>query len=127
MVVEEFIGETLCAVTAITALVGTRIVHGLRLPTEGGWVMPAINYYALPGTRKGVSVTTFSINCRAREIDDARKISRLVLDTFVGIDGMGKYGGTTTFSAYRIFLTADHQVIPEIGGYNSPVDITFVY
>ena len=128
----QFICYTLKNTTAITAIVSTTsIVHGLKPSTSAGNVVRSINVLKISGGRYGIKQVTASINCRAETDTISEQIQSLVMDTFVGSDGLGKYADVTGFSAYRIALVQEHNTIPETEGtvtiYNSPVDISIVY
>lgn len=126
---DQFVGKTLLEATAISAIVGTRVYYGLRLPDKNGNIFPAINYYDLPGNRNAIKRNVYSINCRAKKIEEAKALSEKVLDLFVGENGFGTCFDSTAFSAFRVSLVTSHQVIPETesGVFNSPVDIAIVY
>lgn len=125
----QTIGYSLLNTTAITAIVSTRVNHGLR---PEGTVVPSINYYEIGGgTRNnGIESTAYSINCRAATPAGARDLARLVLDLFTGSSGTGVYGyENSTFEVSRASLQNDGGLIPEPedGIYNAPIDIRIVY
>jgi hypothetical protein len=124
----QTIGWTLLQTSSITAIVGSKVNHGLR---PVGTAVPSINYYELGGysRRNGIESTVFSINCRADTADAARNLARLVLDTFHGTQGMGVQGTQNSFTVARSSLENDGGLIPEPedGIYNAPIDIRFVY
>jgi hypothetical protein len=124
----QLIGWTLLNTTAITAIVSTRVNHGLR-PT--GTVVPSINYYEIGGGTRmhGMESMVYSINCRASTAGASRDLARLVMDTFIGSNGDGTYGYNNTFEVSRASLSVDGGLIPEPedGIYNSPVDVRIVY
>jgi hypothetical protein len=125
----QAIGWTLLNTTSITAIVGSRINHGLR---PVGTAVPSINYYELGGATRtyGTEGVVFSINCRSTTPGGARDLARLVMDTFAGSDGTGVYGfQNSSFNVYRASLQNDGGLIPEPEDniYNAPVDIRVVY
>jgi hypothetical protein len=124
----QTIGWTLLQTSSITAIVGSKINHGLR---PVGTAVPSINYYELGGysRRNGIESAVFSINCRADTADAARNLARLVLDTFHGTSGTGVQGYQSTFTVARSSLENDGGLIPEPedGIYNAPIDIRIVY
>jgi hypothetical protein len=128
MTADQMIGATINAVSAITAIVSTRVYHGLR---PVGSVVPCINFYRLAGSVRthGFDTATYSINCRAVTAATALHAARLVVDLFQGTSGMGTYGGLTGFEVTRASLRQDQGLIPETedGLYNAPVDVQVVY
>jgi hypothetical protein len=125
----QAIGWTLLNTTSITAIVGSRINHGLR---PVGTAVPSINYYELGGAIRanGTESVVYSINCRSTTPGGARDLARLVMDTFAGSDGTGVYGfQNSSFNVYRASLQNDGGLIPEPEDniYNAPVDIRVVY
>jgi hypothetical protein len=124
----QAIGYALLNTTTITAIVGSRVNHGLR---PIGTTTPCINYFELGGMSRlpGMESMVFSINCRADSADDARNIGRLVIDLFDGTNGTGTYGNQVTFEISRASLNNDNGLIPEPedGIYNAPIDIRIVY
>jgi hypothetical protein len=129
MTIYEAIGYELNQCSAVIVLTGNRIYHGLRLPSEKGVLLPAINYYKLSGNNLYLDKDTYTINCRANDINTAVLLSKMVKELFCGISGLGTYASETGIDISRISLVADHGVIPEAesGVYNAPVDILFVY
>jgi len=123
----QAIGWSLLQTSAITAIVSTRVYHGLR---PAGTDVPCINYYEIAGgTRQnGIESQTFSVNCRASSAGVARNIARLVLDLFAGSDGKGVYGTQNGFDIARASLRVDNGLVPEVEDniFNAPVDITLV-
>ena len=75
---DQAVGWTLNQTSAITAIVSSRIFFGNRLGngTAGTIILPAINYFELPGTRRynGFEFATYSFNCRA----SAASVSALI-------------------------------------------------
>ena len=124
----QSIGYALINSTAISAIVGTRINHGLR---PVGTAVPCINYYELGGSTRlrGFDSVVYSINCRASTAGEARTMARLVLDYFAGTSGTGTYQTQGTFEITKASLSNDGGIIPEStdGIYNAPVDIRIVY
>ena len=124
----QAIGAALNATTAVTALVSTRIYHGLR---PGGTVVPSINYFEMAGgmRQSGFEMVTYSLNCRAVTAATALQLARAVVDLFHGTSGRGTYGYQTGFEVSRASLRQTQGVIPETADnlYNAPVDIQFVY
>ena len=122
----QLIGYSLSQTTAITALVSTRIYHGLR---PASTVVPCINYYEVgSGSRmNGLETTTYSINCRASTASAARNIAKEVLDLFHGNNG--KYGSINGFDVSRSLLRSDNGIIPEPEDkiFNAPIDVSFSY
>ena len=122
----ELIGYSLFQTSAITAIVSTRIYHGLR---PEGTDVPCINYYEFGGSRdRGLESQTFSINCRADTSQRARDLARLVIDLFAGSDGLGVYGTQNGFTVSRASLSNDAGLIPEPDDniFNAPVDILLI-
>lgn len=128
MTPSQAIGYALINSTTISAVVGTKINHGLR---PNGTSPPCINYYELGGLSRlpGMESMAYSINCRATTAGDARALARLVLDYFAGTSGTGTYHGLNTFEITKASLSNDGGLIPEAtdGIYNAPVDIRIVY
>ena len=124
----QAIGYMLINSTAISAIVSTRINHGLR---PKGTITPCINYFELAGSTRsfGIESVTYSINCRAETAGAARDLSRVVLDLFIGASSTGTYGTQNGFDISRASLQNDNGLIPEPGDkiFNAPVDITIVY
>ena len=130
---DQAVGYVLAQTSAIAALVGTRVYHGLR---PNGGELPCINFYAVGGggRSRGIEAPTYSINCRADSAAGAEVLSKLVVDAFHGSSGTGMYGTVTvtagtSFDVARVSLRTDQGLIPEPadGVYNAPVDITVVY
>lgn len=124
----ELVGWTLNNTSAITAITGTRIYHGLR-PQET--TTPCVNFFQLGGGfwQYGIEVVAFSVNCRAQTAEAARDLARLVVYAFHGSAGTGLYGTSNSFDVARSSLLADQGLIPEPddGVYNAPVDIRVAY
>lgn len=124
----QAIGWTLLNTTAITAIVGSKVNHGLR---PVGTAVPSINYYEVGGATRanGIESVVYSINCRTASAGSSRDLARLVLDTFSGTSGTGIYGYENGFEISRASLSNDGGLIPEPedGIYNAPVDIRIVY
>jgi hypothetical protein len=120
-------GYSILQTTAISAIVGTRVNHGLR-PT--GSTLPSINYYEVNSRRTwGFESVDYSINCRAKTAGASRDLARLVLNLFTGSSSTGIYGTINSFDISRASLKNDAGLIPETEDdiFNSPVDITIVY
>ena len=128
MTIENVVGASLNQVTAITAIVSTRIYNGMRPATT---TVPCINYFEMPGGKRqyGIERTTFTINCRATTAGTALQLARLVDDLFHGTSGTGVYGNVSGFSVLRSSLVQNQGLIPETADnlYNCPVDILLVY
>lgn len=124
----QVIGYTLNQTSAITALVSTRIYHGMRPVST---VVPCINYFELAGGQRknGFETIAYSINCRATTAATALQIARLVIDTFHGTSSMGTHGAMNGFEITRGSLRQSQGLIPETSDnlYNAPVDIQLVY
>ena len=124
----QMIGYTLLQASAITAIVSSRINHGLR-PVET--TVPCINYYEVGpvGRSNGMESVTYSINCRATTAGGARDLARLVNDLFHGDDSTGTHGEMSGFEISRASLGNDSGLIPEPEDniFNAPVDILVVY
>ena len=124
----QAIGYMLINSTAISAIVSTRVSHGLR---PAGTKTPCINYYELGGTSRfnGIERANYSINCRASTPAAARNLARLVVDLFAGASSTGTYGMQNGFEITRASLQNDNGLIPEPGDeiFNAPVDITIIY
>lgn len=133
MTPSQAIGYALNQTSAITAIVGTRIFAGNRISagTSGTIILPAINYFDLPGgiRKNGIESVTYSINCRAKDKATADQLSRLVVDLFHGTASTGIYGTMGTFSIDRASLRNLQGSIYEETEqvYNCPVDIQFIY
>jgi hypothetical protein len=125
----QAIGWTLLNTTAITAIVGTKINHGMR---PVGTAVPCINYYELGGSTRtnGLESVVYSINCRASTPTSARDIARLVMDTLHRTSGTGVLGyQNSSFAISRASMNNDGGLIaePEDNIYNAPIDIRIVY
>lgn len=125
----QVVGWSLAQTTAITAIVSTRIYHGLR--AEGS-VVPCINYYEVGGLTQlpGMVSQVYSINCRAASAGAARDLAYLVMDLFLGTSRTGTYGyQNSAFEITRASLENDGGLIPEPedGIYNAPIDIRLVF
>lgn len=125
----QAIGYTLLNTTSITAIVSTKVNHGLR---PVGTAVPCINYYELGGPVRanGIESQVYSINCRASTAGAARDLARIVVDTFAGSSGTGIYGyQNSSFEISRASLENDGGLIPETEDqiYNAPIDIRIVY
>lgn len=124
----QVMGWSMLQSSAITAIVSTRVYHGLR---PDGDTLPAINYFDLAGgaRRQGYETQDFSVNCRAATAGAARNLARLVVNLFAGTDGNGVHGNQNGFSIARASLRNDNGLIPEpdTETFNAPVDITLVY
>lgn len=133
MTPSQAIGYSLNQTTVITAIVGTRIFAGNRISagTAGTIILPAINYFDLPGgTRNnGIESVTYSINCRAKDKATADQLARLVTDLFHGTASTGIYGTMNNFSVARASLKNLQGSVYESAEqcYNCPVDIQFIY
>jgi len=128
----QFVGYTMINTTSISSITtANRITSGMRPASSAASALPAINYYKISGGRYGIKNITVTINCRAITEIASENLQSLVLDTFVGSDGLGKYADVTGFSAYRISLVKEHQTMIESDStpvvYNSPVDISIIY
>jgi len=123
----EAIGYDLLQASAITAIVGARVYHGLR---PEGTAVPCINFYEISSVRySGVESAGFSINCRAASAGAAKDLARLVVTLYAGADGTGTYGDISTFTIGRSSLRQEQGLIPEPedGIFNAPVDVQIVY
>jgi hypothetical protein len=137
MTPSQAIGYALNQTSAITAIVGNRIFAGNRISTgtAGTIILPAINYFDLPGgiRKNGIESVTYSINCRAKDKTTADQLSRLVVDLFHGTASTGIYGTMNNFNVARASLRnlqggifeASFQITEQV--YNCSVDIQFVY
>jgi hypothetical protein len=124
----QAVGWTLLNTTAITAIVDSRVNHGLR---PKGSRLPCINYYEVGNVQRenGLERVTYSINCRASSASEARDLARLVIDLFHGANSTGTYGTQNGFDFSRASLQTDAGLIPEPEDhiFNAPVDILVVY
>lgn len=125
----QAIGWTLLNTTAITAIVGSRVNHGMR---PVGTAVPSINYYQVGGDGRsnGHESVVYSINCRSDTPAGARDLAFLVLDLFAGSSGTGINGyQNSAFVISRASLENDGGLIPEPEDeiYNAPIDIRIVY
>lgn len=133
MTPSQLIGYSLAQTSAITAIVSTRMFSGNRISsgTAGTIILPAINYFDLPGgTRQnGIESVTYSINCRATSKATADQLARLVTDLFHGTASTGIYGTVNNFDVARCSLRNLQGSIFESAEqcYNCPVDIRLVY
>lgn len=123
----QAIGYALLNTTTITAIVSTRVNHGLR---PVGTAVPSINYYEIGGVTRfnGFESIQYSINCRAGSAGASRDLAKLVLDLFTD-NGNGTGGVQNGFEVTRASLSNDGGLIPEPedGIYNAPIDIRIVY
>ena len=130
---DQAVGWTLNQTSAITAIVSSRIFFGNRLGngTAGTIILPAINYFELPGTRRynGFEFATFTFNCRATAASVAVQLSRLIIDLFHGTSSTGMYGSQNGFEITRSSLKYNQGLVYESDDmiYNAPVDILMVY
>jgi len=128
MTAAQCVGYTLAQTSAVTALVSTRIYHGMRPVST---VVPCINYFEMAGGQRknGFETVTFAINCRATTASTALQIARLVIDVFHGTYSTGIYGAMNGFEISRGSLRQSQGLIPETSDnlYNAPVDIQLVY
>ena len=128
MTSSQCIGTILNSVTAISAIVSTRIYNGQRPVTT---TVPCINYFEMAGGQRyrGFERVTYSINCRADTAEIASKLARLVDDTFNGLDGMGTYGDFNGFGIARASTRQRQGLIPEPEDaiYNAPIDVFIVF
>lgn len=132
----QAVGYMLNSISAITAIVSTRIYHGTR---PVGTVVPCINYFEQAGgiRQNGFERVTYSINCRATTAGTALQIARLVGDLFHGTSSTGIYGYTGAssgtalgnFEITRASVRQSQGLIPETADnlYNAPVDVFIVY
>jgi hypothetical protein len=133
MTASQLIGYSLAQTSAITAIVSTRIFAGNRisLGTAGTVILPAINYFDLPGgTRQnGIESVTYTINNRAKDKATADLLARLEVDLFHGTASTGIYGTVNNFSVARAGLKNLQGSIFESAEqcYNCPVDIQLIY
>jgi len=128
MTAAQCVGYTLAQTSAVTALVSTRIYHGMRPVST---VVPCINYFEMAGGQRknGFETVIFAINCRATTASTALQIARLVIDVFHGTYSTGTYGSMNGFEISRGSLRQSQGLIPETSDnlYNAPVDIQLVY
>lgn len=128
MTAANMVAVSLGQVSALTAIVSTRIYHGMRPKAS---IAPCINFFELAGGQRkdGFERTTFSINCRATTASTAIQIAKLVVDLFHGTAGRGTCGYQTGFEMTRMSLRQMQGLIPETSDnlYNAPVDIFIVY
>lgn len=124
----QTIGWTLLNTTAISAIVSTRVNHGLR---PKGTAVPCINYYEVgsPSRFNGMESVQYTINCRASSAAAARDLSRLVVNLFHGSSSTGTTGAENGFDVSRASLLNDDGLIiePDDDIFNSPVEIQIVY
>jgi hypothetical protein len=123
----QLIGYSLFQTTAITAIVGNKIYHGLR---PDGTATPCINYFELNNTRNyGIESVTYAVNCRAGTSQQARELAREVKDLFGGADGLGIYGIQSSFTVMRSSVVNDAGLVPEPEDdiFNAPIDVQIVY
>jgi hypothetical protein len=127
MTAAQYIGYTILQTSAISAIVGTRVYHGLR---PNSTVVPSINYYERSvATLYGISRAVYSINCRAATAGASRDLAGLVKSLFGGAEGMGTYSTQNNFDVWRAFVVNDLGVIPEPSDnvYNSPIEVQIAY
>ena len=130
MTAPQFVGWTLLNASAVTAICGTRINHGMRPQSSSASALPAINYYEMPGARNNcIESETFSINCRAVTAGTAMILAKKVIDVFHGSSGTGMYGVNNGFGVARSSLRNHNGLIPEpdASAHNVPVDILLTY
>lgn len=128
MTPSQCVGYALNQTSSITAIVSTRIYHGLR-PVAS--ITPCINYFQMGGgTRQyGTDRAVFTINCRAATANTALELARLVTDVFHGTSGTGIHGTLSSFTIIQAAVLQSQGLIPETEDqiYNAPVDIQIVY
>lgn len=128
MTAANMIAVSLSQVTALTAIVGSRIYHGMR---PASTKVPCINFFEVAGGQRinGYERETYSINCRATTAATAIMMAKLVTDLFHGTAGTGTYGYQTGFEMSRMSLRQKQGLVPEVSDnlYNAPVDIFIVY
>jgi len=126
----QFIGYTLLQTSAITSLVGSRVINSVIPPSSSLSALPAINYYEVGGREhNGIGEKNFTINSRASTADGAEILGDLIIHILNGSNGMGIFGAMNGFDAARLSLINIAGLIYEdsTGWYNYPVDIKMVY
>jgi len=124
----QAVGWTLLNASAVTAIAGNNVWHGLRPEASS---LPSITYYEVGSTLRqyGIETVTFSLNCRGSTAGAARDLARVVVDTFHGTAGSGVYGTNNGFDIARASLRNDNGLIPEPDTltFNAPVDVQVVF
>ena len=128
MTADQMIGYTLLNTSSITAIVSTRIYHGMR---GMGTALPALNFYQL-GQRtraNGMERTKYSICSRATTAASALALASLVYTLFDGSSGNGMKGDINNFAIISSSVIGTGGLIfeEEESVYNAPVDIQVVY
>lgn len=112
---------------ALAARGSNRTYHALAPESPQ---LPNYTFWESGGVRRqtGLESQDYVINCRAKSMDDAMDLARLVINLFHGTSSSGIYGTENGFDIARCFLDTGSGIVPEPGGvYNAPVIITLVY
>lgn len=122
------LGYALKASTALSAIVSTRIYHGMRTM---GTAVPALNYYQLGQRRRanGMETIRWSICSRSTKAAEALSIANIIVEMFDGESGNGMSGDINSFAIISTSLVGTGGLIfeEEESIYNAPVDIQVVY
>ena len=120
--IHEAIGYRLLNNTDITAIVGTRVYHGLR-PAGSA---PCINYFEagyIPLHNGVIEAPRYQISCRASTPGVVQDLARKVCVLFHNFQGV-----VDGFDVQR--TTVEGKLLlpePETNLYHVPVDVRFVY
>jgi hypothetical protein len=118
----ELVGYQLLHASAITAVVGTRVYHGMR--PEGS--APCINYFEagyIPLHNGVLEAPRYQISCRASNPGQAQALGRMVCVLFHNLQGT-----INGFDVQR--TTVEGKLLlpePDTKLYHVPVDVRFVY
>jgi len=128
MTADQMVGYALLNTSALTAIVSTRIYHGMRTM---GTALPALNFYQL-GQRtraNGMERTGWSVCSRSTKAAQALQLAELVYDMFDGTSGNGMSGDVNNFAIISTSVIGTGGLIfeDEESVYNAPVDIQVVY
>ena len=118
----EAVGYHLLHATAVTAIAGTRIYHGMR-PAGSA---PCINYFEagyIPLHNGVIEAPRYQISCRASTPKVAQQLGREVCVLFHNLQGV-----VDGFDIQR--TTIEGKLLlpePETNLYHVPVDVRFVF
>lgn len=128
MTAASAVSALVSATTAVTAIFGTRIYHGMQPRSQ---TLPNLTFYEVstPARFNGIERQMFSFNCRAKTRARALEGAREIVDLFHGTASTGIYGFQGTFDIGRSYQDAPAPIIPEPtdGVYNVPVPIVLIY
>lgn len=118
----QFIGYRLNNTAAVTALVSTRIYHGL-VP-ESVTTLPAINYYMIsaPNLWGNTERERWQISIRSNDPENAQEIAFEVRNAFNNLQD-----SINSFDVQNCWYEDKRMIIEEPGIYHIPVDIFVLY